>query len=82
MISTGDQNVLLIKGSAEAMQVRRTIGAADPLAFIMPWEYRSPDFQEISRYNEQFVHAVYLHCFYLLNINLKFHVTLKNFLTK
>ena len=59
-ISTGDQNVLLIKGSAEAMQVRRTIGAADPWAFIIPWDYRSPDFREISRYNEQFVHAVYL----------------------
>ena len=59
-LSTGEENVLLIKGAAEAMQVRRTIGSADPLAYFIPWDYRSPDFQEISRYKEQFVHAVYL----------------------
>jgi hypothetical protein len=60
MMSTGEDNLLLIKGAEELMQVRRTIGAADPLTYIAPLDYRSPDFDTISRYGEQFVHSAYL----------------------
>lgn len=58
--STGQGNLLFIKSIAEMDSVRRTIGSADPLTYFVPWSYRSPDFKEISRFGEQFVHSAYL----------------------
>lgn len=53
-------NLVAIKDALELAQVRRTIGAADPLSFVLFLGYRSPDFSLISRYDEQFVHTTYL----------------------
>lgn len=58
--STGQGNLIFIKSIAEMDSVRRTIGSADPLTYLIPWSHRSPDFQEISRFGEQFVHSAYL----------------------
>lgn len=56
----GAGNIVRIKGSAEMDSVRRTIGSADPLTYIVPWHYDSPDFSEVSRFGEQFVHSSYI----------------------
>lgn len=58
--STVQGNLIFIKSIAEMDSVRRTIGSADPLTYLIPWSYRSPDFQTISRFGEQFVHSAYL----------------------
>ncbi len=58
--TTGAANLVGIKGVAELALVRRTTGAADPLAFFVPGDFRSPDFRFLSRYGEEFVHCVYL----------------------
>lgn len=58
--TTGTGNMLRIKRLAEMQSVRRTIGAADPLTYLIPWQYDSPDFADISRFGEQFVHSSYL----------------------
>ena len=58
-VSTGKGNLLQIKGSGELNMVRRTIGAMDPLSYLMPAPYLSPDFSLHSRYGEQFVHSGY-----------------------
>jgi hypothetical protein len=53
-------SVVGIKSAKELATVRRTIGPADPVAFLMPGDYRSPDFRELSRYGEEYVHSPYL----------------------
>lgn len=53
-------NLVGIKDPHEVALVRRTTGPADPLAYVIPGDYRSPDFREISRYGEDFVHCPYL----------------------
>ena len=58
--STGQGNLLFIKSMTEMDSVRRTIGSADPWTYVMPWSYRSPDFSEVSKFGEQFVHSAYL----------------------
>jgi hypothetical protein len=58
--STIAGNLVGIKGEPELALVRRMTGAADPLSFFVPGDYRSPDFAGISRYAEDFVHCPYL----------------------
>ncbi len=58
--STGAGSLVGIKDAAELALLRRTTGAADPLGFLMPGDFRSPDFRLISRYGEDFVHCTYL----------------------
>ncbi|MFH1467257.1 MAG: hypothetical protein ABIO70_22935 [Pseudomonadota bacterium] len=58
--SIGADNLVGIKGLAEVAILRRTTGPADPLAYLLPWSYRSPDFRLLSRYGEDFVHCPYL----------------------
>ena len=58
--SKGTGDLLRIKGAAEMDSVRRTIGSADPLTYVVPWSYSSPDFTEVSRFGEQFVHSAYI----------------------
>ncbi len=58
--STGAGNLVGIKGATELALVRRLTGAADPLGFVMPFDFRSPDFRLMSRYGEGFVHCTYL----------------------
>lgn len=49
-----------IKSDRELNTVRRTTGAADPRGWFVPGDWRSPDFREISRDNEEFVHSHYI----------------------
>lgn len=58
--ATTEDNVVGIKTDREIATVRRTIGPADPLGFVRPGDYRSPDFRELSRYGEQYIHCHYL----------------------
>jgi hypothetical protein len=58
--TTASDNLVGIKDLAELALVRRMTGAADPLAFFMPGDFRSPDFRELSRYGEDFIHCPYL----------------------
>lgn len=58
--STGTGNLVGIKSATELALVRRMTGAADPLGFLMPGSFRSPDFRVLSRYGEDFIHCTYL----------------------
>jgi hypothetical protein len=49
-----------IKNDRELLLVRRTTGSADPLGWVMPGDWRSPDFRAVSRDAEQFIHCHYL----------------------
>jgi len=49
-----------IKNERELMLVRRTTGSADPVGWVMPGDWRSPDFRSVSRDGEQFIHCHYL----------------------
>lgn len=59
-VSTAADNVVGIKNPKELALLRRTIGAADPRAFVAPAPFRSPDFTAISRYGEDYWHCPYL----------------------
>lgn len=58
--ASAEDNVVGIKSDKEIATVRRTIGAADPVGYVRPGDYRSPDFRELSRYGEQYIHCHYL----------------------
>ncbi len=58
--ASADGNVVGIKTDKEIATVRRTIGPADPVGFVRAGDYRSPDFRELSRYGEQYIHCHYL----------------------
>ena len=58
--ATQKDNVVGIKNDREVATVRRTIGSADPVGYLMPGDYRSPDFRELSRYGEEYIHCHYL----------------------
>lgn len=59
-LATAEDNVVGIKTDKEIATVRRTIGPADPVGFFMPGDFRSPDFRELSRYGEEYIHCHYL----------------------
>jgi hypothetical protein len=58
--STTEGNLVGIKAAKELNSVRRTIGPADPVGFFVGGDYRSPDFRELSRYGEEYIHCTYL----------------------
>jgi hypothetical protein len=58
--ATAPDNLVGIKDPHELDVVRRTVGAADPRGWFVPGDFRSPDFREISRYGEAFIHCHYL----------------------
>ena len=58
--SQGEDNLVLIKDSRELSLVRRSTGAADPMALVRGGDFRSPDFRKLSRYGENFFHCSYL----------------------
>jgi hypothetical protein len=68
--TTAADSLVGIKGAAELALVRRMTGAADPLAFFVPGDFRSPDFRELSRYGEDFIHCPYLGWMLLLGAGL------------
>lgn len=41
-------------------RLRRTVGAADPLTFVMPGDFRSPDFARLEQNASDLVHTAYL----------------------
>lgn len=59
-IAMDSSSLVAIKSPEVLESVRRTLGPADPVGYLMPGEYRSPDFYEISRNDERFVHSHYL----------------------
>jgi hypothetical protein len=58
--ATGPDNLVGIKHARELAGVRRTTGAADPRGWVAVGDFRAPDFREMSRYDEQFIHCHYL----------------------
>lgn len=58
--ATGEENLVRIKHERELATVRRSTGPADLRGFVIGGDFRSPDFREISRYGEQFIHCHYL----------------------
>jgi hypothetical protein len=58
--STVPDNLVGIKNAREVASVRRTNGPADPVGWFAIGDYRSPDFRELSRYGEDFIHCHYL----------------------
>lgn len=58
--ATAADNVIGIKNEKELSTIRRHIGPADPEVYVRPGDFRSPDFRELSRYGEEFVHSSYL----------------------
>ncbi len=58
--STAPDNLVGIKNARELASVRRTNGPADPVGWFAIGDYRSPDFRELSRYGEDFIHCHYL----------------------
>ena len=58
--ATSADSVVRIKMDRETELVRRTIGAVDPVVFVRPGDYRSPDFRVLSRYGEDFIHCAYV----------------------
>jgi hypothetical protein len=58
--ASAEENVVGIKTDREVATVRRTIGPADPIGYLRPGDYRSPDFRELSRYGEEYIHCHYL----------------------
>ncbi len=58
--TTGADNVVGIKTDRELATIRRTIGPADPAVFVHPGDFRSPNFDTLSRYGEELVHCAYL----------------------
>ena len=48
------------RSSEEIHETTRTLGAADPLVYVLPGSHLSPNFREISWHNERVVHVHYL----------------------
>jgi len=59
-VSTAHDNVVGLKSPAQLARLRRTIGPADPAAFVTPSPYRAPDFRKIGRFGEDYWHCPYL----------------------
>lgn len=59
-ITETSSDMVAIKQVNDMAMVRRTIGSADIVGYIVPWKYDSPDFAEMSRFGEQFVHSTYI----------------------
>lgn len=59
-VTTAQDNVVGLKSPAQLARLRRTIGPADPAAFVTPAPYRSPDFPRIGRFGEDYWHCPYL----------------------
>jgi hypothetical protein len=49
-----------IKTPEVLFRLRRTVGAADPLSFVMPGDFRSPDFARLEQNASDLVHTTYL----------------------
>ncbi len=58
--ATAPDNLVGIKGAAELARIRRSLGAADLRAYVVPGAFRAPDFRDLAPFADQFVHTTYL----------------------
>ncbi len=49
-----------IKSAETLARLRRTVGAADPRVFVMPGDFRAPDFSHLEQNASDLVHTAYL----------------------
>ena len=59
-LARADDSLVPPDTAEQAAQIRRTVGAADPVTYLMPGWYRSPDLQELSHFGDRRVHSHYL----------------------
>jgi hypothetical protein len=59
-LNQSEDSIVQIKDNASVQFTTRTTGAADPLTYVLPGDFRSPDFRKVSANNEQFMHVHYL----------------------
>ena len=59
-VALASDGLVDIKQGEDLARIRRTLGAADPRSFVMPGDFRSPDFAALEGNPSDFVHASYL----------------------
>lgn len=59
-LASASDGLVDIKDPEVLFRLRRTVGAADPLSFVMPGDFRSPDFARLEQNASDLVHTAYL----------------------
>ncbi len=59
-LARADDGLVEIKGAEDLARLRRTLGAADPRAFVLPGDFRAPDFAALVGNPSDRVHTTYL----------------------
>ncbi len=59
-VSVAEDGLVDIKNPDDLSRIRRTIGAADPRVFVLPGEFRSPNFRTLEGNPNDYVHTAYL----------------------
>ncbi len=59
-VARDDHGLVQIKSTEDLARVRRTVGAADPRAFVLPGDFRAPDFARLPANPSDRVHTTYL----------------------
>lgn len=59
-VHQADDALLEIKSAQQVSDALRSTGSADPLTYVLPGAHRSPDFREVSKHDERFMHVHYL----------------------
>lgn len=59
-LASASDGLVDIKDPEVLFRLRRTVGAADPLSFVMPGDFRSPDFAHLEQNASDLVHTAYL----------------------
>ncbi len=59
-LAAADDSLVGLKTPESLQRIRRTVGAADPRAFFIPGDFRSPDFSRLEQNASDLVHTTYL----------------------
>ena len=59
-VASSEQSLVPPITAAQAADIRRSLGAADPVAYFMPGPYRSPDLQALTEYGDRRIQVPYL----------------------
>ena len=59
-VALADDGLVDIKQESDLARIRRTLGSADPRVFVVPGDFRSPDFSALEGNPSDFVHSAYL----------------------
>jgi len=59
-VARAPDGLVEIKSDVDLARIRRTLGGADPRAFVVPGAFRSPDFSGLEGNPEDYVHLSYL----------------------